>query len=188
MDNTFSGQDADDEDEGGDPNFFLDLLTEQIVYLPEHGTIDPFMAPSATGGAAPPADTSFEDFQQMNDTYGFTDAAFLNPPESTENYVDHSSLQRLEPDVFPDGGEDFQEQFERMASTEDSSQGRAPEESVSEPLASAPRNVVKFEEAEMPSLDHMTLFSDGVYRCRYLNCEWKTGEDKKHLLRYVLCL
>ncbi|CRL30807.1 Zinc finger, C2H2-like [Penicillium camemberti] len=70
-----------------------------------------------------------------------------------------------------------------MASTEDSSQGRALEESVSEPLASAPRNVVKFEEAEMPSLGHITMFSDGVYRCRYLNCEWKTGEDKKYLTR-----
>ncbi|KAJ6126248.1 hypothetical protein N7471_010741 [Penicillium samsonianum] len=92
MDKTFSGHGADDEDEGGDPNFFLDLLTEQIVYLPEHGTIDPPMAPSATGGASPPADTSFEVFQPMNGTSGFTDAAILNPPESTENYMDHSSL------------------------------------------------------------------------------------------------
>jgi hypothetical protein len=70
-----------------------------------------------------------------------------------------------------------------MASTEDYSQGRAQVESASEPLASASRNVVKFEEAEMPSLDHMILFSDGVYHCRYLNCEWKIGEDKKYLLR-----
>lgn len=92
MDNTFPGQDADDEDEVGDPNLFLDLLTEQIVYLTEHGTIDPLMSPSATGGAAPPVDTSFADFQPMNGTYGITDAAILNPPESTENYMDHSSL------------------------------------------------------------------------------------------------
>jgi hypothetical protein len=56
---------------------------------------------------------------------------------------------------------------------------------VSEPLVSAPRNVVKFEEAEMPSLDHMEFFSDGVYHCRYLDCEWKRDEDKKYLLRYL---
>ncbi|KAJ9474858.1 hypothetical protein VN97_g13247 [Penicillium thymicola] len=92
MDNAFSGQDADDEDECGDLNFFLDLLTEQIVYLPEHGTIGLPVAPSATGGAAPPAHTSFEVFQPMNGTYGFTDAAIMNPPESAENYMDHSSL------------------------------------------------------------------------------------------------
>ncbi|KAJ5158124.1 uncharacterized protein N7500_007775 [Penicillium coprophilum] len=92
MDNTFSGQDADDEDEGGDPTLSLDLLTEQIVYLPEHGIFHSLMAPSTTGGTAPPADTSFDDFLPMNGNYGFTDAAILNPPESTENYMDHPSL------------------------------------------------------------------------------------------------
>ena len=91
MENTFSGQDADDEDDGGGPNSFLGLLTEPIFYLSELGTIDP-TAPSATGGAAPPAETSFETFQPMNGIYGFTDAAILNLPESTGNYTDHSPL------------------------------------------------------------------------------------------------
>ncbi|KAJ5288328.1 hypothetical protein N7508_011103 [Penicillium antarcticum] len=91
MDNTVSCQDADDKDEGGGPNVFLDLLPEQIFYLPELVTIDP-MPPSATGGAAPPAGSSFEVYQSMDGTSGFMDAAFLNFPESTENYMDHSSL------------------------------------------------------------------------------------------------
>ena len=91
MDNTFSGQDADDEDDDAGPNFLLDLLTEPIFHLPKLGTIYP-MAPSATGGAAPPAETSFETFQPMNGIYGFTDAAILNLPESTGNYTDHSPL------------------------------------------------------------------------------------------------
>jgi hypothetical protein len=88
MDITFSDQ---DEDDGEIPNTFLDLFTESIFHLPELGTIDP-MAPSATGGAAPPADTSFETFQPMNGTYGFTDAVILNRSESTGDYMDHSSL------------------------------------------------------------------------------------------------
>lgn len=90
--------------------------------------------------------------------------------------------------MFPDGREGFHEYRESMASTESSSQSRAAEGSVSEPPGSASLNVVKFEEAEMPSLDHMISLSDGVYRCRYLNCEWETGKDKKHLLRYLFCL
>lgn len=87
--------------------------------------------------------------------------------------------------MFPDGRENFQEYRESMASTESSSQVRAEEESVSKPLGSESRNVVKFEEAEMPSLDHMTFLSDGVYYCQALNCKWEEGEYKKNRLRYL---
>ncbi|KAJ5115584.1 hypothetical protein N7526_011465 [Penicillium atrosanguineum] len=91
MDNTFSGQDADDEDEGGGPNNLLGLFTESVFQLSELVTIDP-MDPSATGGAAPPVETSFGTFQPMNGINGLTDAAILNQSESTGDYMDYLSL------------------------------------------------------------------------------------------------
>ncbi|KAJ5335806.1 uncharacterized protein N7506_005742 [Penicillium brevicompactum] len=91
MDNTFFGQDADDEDEGGGPNFFLDPLLEQRCYLPQLVTIDP-IAPGATGGAAPPVEPSFGTFQPMNGISGLADTAILNQSESTGDYMDCLSL------------------------------------------------------------------------------------------------
>lgn len=92
MDNTFFGQDADDEDEGGGPNFFLDPLLRQGSYLPQFVTTDP-MAPGATGGAAPPVETSsFGTFQPINGINGLADAAILNQSESTGDYMDYLSL------------------------------------------------------------------------------------------------
>jgi hypothetical protein len=92
MDNALLGEDADDEDDLRGPNLLPDLFTQPIFYFSDFGTIDP-MAPSATGGgAAPPIDATLENFQQINGSHGFTDAAILNLSDSTENYMDSSSL------------------------------------------------------------------------------------------------
>lgn len=92
MDNTFFGQDSDDEDEGGGPNHFLEPLLGQDFYLPQFVTTGP-MTPGATGGAAPPVETSsFGTFQPINGISGLTDAAILNQSESTGDYMDYLSL------------------------------------------------------------------------------------------------
>ncbi|KAJ5350320.1 hypothetical protein N7541_008047 [Penicillium brevicompactum] len=87
MEKTSSGQGADDEDDGGGPNVLLDLFNEPIFQLSELVTLDP-MAPSATGGAAPPVDTLFGMFQPIDGINGLMDAAILSQSESIGDYMD----------------------------------------------------------------------------------------------------
>lgn len=69
--------------------------------------------------------------------------------------------------------------FAEGSNLEGVQEGRA-----SVPLTTVSQSRVKFEEAELPSLDLLMSFSNGVYRCLYQNCEWKRPLDGKQNLRY----
>ncbi|KAL2845026.1 hypothetical protein BJY01DRAFT_214471 [Aspergillus pseudoustus] len=43
--------------------------------------------------------------------------------------------------------------------------------------------MVKFEEVEMPSLDHIMASSDGIYHCPYQDCKLTTTFRQRHLLK-----
>lgn len=46
-----------------------------------------------------------------------------------------------------------------------------------------PPSNFKFEEAEMPSLDHLEASSDGMFHCPYQDCRPRKAFDKIHSLR-----
>jgi hypothetical protein len=47
----------------------------------------------------------------------------------------------------------------------------------------APKWDPRFEEAEMPSYDHITATEEGVYRCNHWKCRDRDGFPLKALLR-----